>query len=156
MKTVRCILILTYLLTSTKSYSQKQINPEGYYYLVSNNHKDKGEIYGYTGSLQIKRTISGRLVIVIYVNKGAPSYNSGVLIDTVENNTNNVICTCACDSSCKISISFKANKAIVKHNAEDYNFSCGFGHGVVASGMYMKSGKAVRKLIDPRSGEEIK
>ncbi len=150
------ILILVAFLTTRDCFSQIQTDIEGYYDLVSKTQKKNGEVYGYTGSLQIKRIAKNKHVIVIYACKGAPSYNSGVLIDTVEYNTDNIICTCTCDSSCKIQIRFKGNKAFVEHNAGDYNFSCGFGHGVVATGTYKKSGKAVRKLIDPQSGEEIK
>lgn len=153
---MRYILTLIAFLTTVDCFSQIHTGIEGYYDLVSKTQKKNGEVYGYTGSLQIKRIANNKHVIVVYACKGAPSYNSGVLIDTVVYKNDTIVCRCICDSTCLISISFKGNKAFVEHNAGDYNFSCGFGHGVVATGTYKKSGKAVRKLIDPQSGEEIK
>src|SRR6202012_5782740 len=58
------------------------LNPTGTYCLVSNAIKRHGDIIGITGSIQVKTISKNKVVIVLGVDNGMPTYNSGALIDT--------------------------------------------------------------------------
>lgn len=143
------------VLTSFKLQTN-YIEPTGTYKLVSKVKVKSGDTYGYSGQIQVKKITNDRIIINFYVNKGAPSYNSGDFIDTL-NYINNVAIytTPEYDSTCKITFTFDKKGISVKQEAVDINFGCGFGQGVDAYGFYKRVSNKIPKLIDLTTGKEV-
>jgi hypothetical protein len=78
-------------------------DPTGTYHLDSKTENKDGEVYGYTGVIQVKRLVENRIVMTFGVCKGAPSYNSGSFVDTLHYANNRAVFTAAeFDPSCRI------------------------------------------------------
>ena len=151
------ILIFTSAILLTGFVYQKTyIDPTGAYKLDSKTKKKDGDIYGYSGRIQVKKITKNRIVMTFEVNKGAPSYNSGSFVDTLPYNDNRVIYTNSeLDTTCKITFDFNKRGVIVKEQTEDFNSGCGFGHAVVVDGFFKKTSSKVPILIEPLTGKQI-
>ncbi len=150
------LLILTSIILMT-SFSIKvfYIDPTGTYKLNSKANNKNGDIYGYSGQVQVKKISLNKIVMTFEVNKGAPSYNSGSFVDTLSYNDNKAIYTDTdSDSTCKITFDFDKKGIAVKEEASDYNSGCGFGHAVVANGFYKKTSSKIPILTKPLTGEK--
>lgn len=134
----------------------KNVDPTGTYILGSENQKNDEESYGYYGKVQVKKLSANRILMTFGVNKGAPSYNSGSFIDTLYYRDNKAIYTDpSSDSTCKITFIFSSAGITVKEETADFNFGCGFGHGVVADGFYKKISSKIPLLENYETGERI-
>lgn len=133
------------------------INPTGTYKLDSKTEKIDGEVYGYTGNIQVKMIKNDLIVMTFEVNKGAPSYNMGAFVDTLSYKNNIAIYTAPedIDSTCNISFKFDNKGVTVVEKTENYNTGCGFGYAVVADGFYKRTSSKVPKLIEPLTGDPI-
>lgn len=132
------------------------IEPTGTYKLNNIYKRKDGDVYGYSGEIQVKKIDSEKIIISFGVNKGAPSYNSGSFVDTLLYKENRAIYTDPeSDSTCKITFNFDKKGITVREETADYNFGCGFGHAVVADGFYKKVSKKVPILINLMTGEKI-
>ncbi len=90
------------------------------------------------------------------VNKGAPSYNFGSFVDTLDYRSNkSVYINMQIDTTCKISFNFSKKGIIVKEETADFNSGCGFGHAVVADGFYRKISSKKPVLLEPTTGTKI-
>ncbi len=88
---------------------------------------------------------------------GAPSYNSGSFVDTLDYYNNSVIYTAQdIDPSCQIRFDFSEKGIVVKEKTDDFNSGCGFGHAVVADGFFKKISNSEPILKEPMTDEEIK
>lgn len=157
--TLLTLITLWIFLVSTNIQKSDYLNPTGTYNLDSKTEKKGNDIYGYTGQIQVKAITKTRIAITLGVNKGAPSYNSGTLIDTLDYFDDVAIykdTNPQGDASCKITFSFNPKGVNVTEKTADYNMGCGFGHAVVASGFYKKTSSAIPVLTNPGTGEEIK
>lgn len=138
------------MLVSGYTSQTNYVDPTGTYDLSSRVRKKGGEIYGYFGTIQIKKLTKSRIILNFYVCKGAPSYNSGSFIDTLTYNNNKAIYTDPeLDQSCKITFEVLKNGIKVTEETDDYNSGCGFGHAVIADGFYKIVSKKVPVLINP-------
>jgi len=136
--------------------SLKYIDPTGTYDLVSEPRKEGVDIYGYMGQIQVKLLNENKIVMTFMVNKGAPSYNSGSFIDTLDYQNNmSVYTTPDLDPSCKITFQFNDEGVTVKEETGDLNSGCGFGHAVVADGFFKKKSSHEPDLRHPMTGEKI-
>jgi hypothetical protein len=153
----KILLSLFFIIVLTSFNTQSTyIEPTGTYKFNGIYEKKDGDFYGYSGEIQVKKINSEKIIMSFEVNKGAPSYNSGSFVDTLIYKENRAIYTNAeFDTSCKITFSFDKKGITVKEETADYNFGCGFGHGVVADGYYKKVSKKVPILIDLMTGEKI-
>ena len=124
------------------------MDPTGTYRLVSKSKVKNGEIHGYTGEIRIILLDSASIAISLYVNKGYPSYNSGSIVDTLLYSYDKAVYKTMTDTSCKITIRFSFKGLNLDEEAEDYNFGCGFGHGVVATGFYRKVSSKIPVIED--------
>jgi hypothetical protein len=155
MKQPLLILISIILLTSF-TIQTFYIDPTGTYQLDSKTRKKNGEVYGYSGKIQVKKLSSDKIVITFEVNKGAPSYNSGSFVDTLNYKDNKAIYTDPkSDTTCKITFAFDKKGVTVKEETADYNSGCGFGHAVVADGFYKRISSATPILTEPLTGEKL-
>ena len=116
-----------------------QINPTGTYKLKSKTIKKGNDVFGYTGEAEVIQINPNRIIMAFWICKGAPSYNSGSFIDTLTYNDNTAIYTDPdTDSTCVITFQFTKMGLAIKEETADYNFGCGFGHAVVADGLFYK------------------
>jgi len=151
------ILLILALIALGFEFKKTYVNPTGTYKLVSKIKKQKGEIYGYSGTIQVKTLRENRIAITFMVNKGAPSYNSGSFIDTLAYNQNRAAYTNPeLDKSCKIILNFSTDGIAVNEKTANFNSGCGFGHAVIADGYYKKTSSKTPILTDPLTGEKLK
>lgn len=134
----------------------KGVDPTGTYTLRSVTEERDGDVYGYSGTIQVKQLDKHTVVMTFEINKGAPSYNMGMFVDTLELNGNKVLYTVPeSDSSCRITFRFSKKGVKVVEETDNYNFGCGFGHAVVADGYYDKTDHEVPVLTWPGTGEPL-
>jgi len=132
---------------SSKANS-KFINPNGTYRLGKNKTNKSGEIYGYFGEVRIKLIDSSKIAMSFYVCKGAPGYNSGSFIDTLDYNKNQSFYIPDDDKTCRLTFSFNKKGITVAQTQDNLNSGCGFGHGVFADGYYKRVSREVPEIID--------
>ncbi len=144
-------IITTYVLTTTLHIAIRQAfyNPTGTYAYQGKTTEKDGEIYGYFGTIQVKRLTDTKIVMTFYICRGAPGNNSGSFVDTLDYKNNQAIHT---DKDCVTAFSFSKTGIIVK---EISNKSC-WGAGVVAHGLFKKKSSKQPVLADPLTGEKIK
>jgi hypothetical protein len=156
MKQFLFIVSLMILLTGF-NFQSVYIDPTGTYSLVNKAIKKNGDIYGYTGGIQVKKIKTNVIAMTFGVNKGAPSYNMGLFVDTLKYLNNKAVHTSLeDDSTCKIIFDFDKNGVTVTEETADVNSGCGFGHAVAADGYYRKVSGKVPVLTDPGTGEKLK
>jgi len=124
-------------------------NPTGSYELVSKKKIKDGDTYGYSGEIDIKLLDSVHIAMSFYLDKGAPGYNSGSFVDTLDYKNSVAVYETKSDTSCKITFAFSKKGVTVDHIAKNYNNSCGFGHAVVVSGFYKKISSKIPEIKDP-------
>jgi hypothetical protein len=153
----QAILLLSILFLLTGFTAQTTLlDPTGTYHLVSRTKKKNGEVYGYTGQIQVKKISAERIVMTFEVNKGAPGYNSGSFVDTLLYKNNRAIYTDPeSDTTCKITFEFEKKGVSVKEETADYYWGCGFGHAVVATGYYRQISNKTPVLTRPLTGEKL-
>jgi len=131
------------------THQNNYINPTGTYKLDSKTTKKGKDVYGYTGEIKVKMLTKNKIVMSFIVCKGAPSYNSGSFLDTLDYKDNRSIYTdLENDSSCMMTFKFTDKGVIVDEKTDDYNFGCGFGHAVVADGYFKKTSALVPLIKD--------
>ena len=106
-------------------------------------------MFGYFGDLKVKLLNDSTIAVTLYVCKGAPSYNSGILWDTIVLKKNTAIYIPKDETTCKITFLFKNNGIIVTQKQSNLNFGCGFGQGVFADGFYKKVSSKIPVIKDP-------
>jgi hypothetical protein len=137
--------------------SSNTVNPTGTYKLVSETIIREGDTYGYFGEIQVKKIEDEKIVMTFFVCRGAPSYNMGMFLDTMDYRNNMTIYTCdKKDSSCIINFKFNTKGIRVEEKTVDSAFGCGFGHGVHASGFYQVITRKSPILKDPFNGKRLK
>ncbi len=138
------------------SFLETYIDPTGTYILDEKTERSGDDIYGYTGQIQVKKIAVDTIVMTFEVNKGAPSYNSGSFVDTLNYNNNIAIYNNAeFDSTCKITFSFTKKGVVVKEETDNPNFGCDFGHAVFADGFFKKTSSKTPILVEPLTGEKL-
>lgn len=149
--------ILLIVLTSVV-FGQTGLDPTGTYKYKGKTTKVDGQVFGpYTGTIHVKKIADTKIVMTFFVCKGEPSYNSGSFVDTLTYINNTSVYTAPDDdTTCKITFYFDKKRVSVKEETADYNSGCGFGHAVVADGLYKKKSSKIPKLTEPLTGEEIK
>lgn len=148
---------LLYILVFTSSLAGfgQAIDPTGSFQLNSSTKKKAGEVYGYTGEIQVKAISNDKVVLRMYVNRGAPSYNSAYLLDTLVYSNNQIIYTCpAADPSCKITFTYTKKGITVVEETADFNTGCGFGRAVMVTGMYKRISSKVPDIKALPAGAE--
>ena len=141
---MKAITILFCLFCLTCS-AQKTIitDPTGSYVLASKTKEINGEQYGYTGEIKIKKISSSKIVVYLFVCKGAPSYNSGTAYDTLTIKKNVAVYKSEYDASCRIYFRFNTKGVQVEEKTDNQAFGCGFGHAVYANGFYKKTSNKI-------------
>jgi hypothetical protein len=151
----KLILIKTFFLILCFSIKAQItfINPTGTYSYGNQKPSEDGEIYGYFGEVKVIMIDSLKIAIDFYVCKGALSYNSGSFVDTLDYKNNTALYRTESDSTCLIIFEFDKLNVNVEEKTADYNFGCGFGHGVVASGQFKKESDKTPKIGEVSSDD---
>ena len=118
-----------------------KINPTGTYTLGT--EVKNGDTYGRFGNIKVKQIDSSKIVILLFVCRGAPSYNQGFAYDTLVIKNNVAIYTTETDTSCKVIFNFHKDGIKVEERTNDYNMGCGFGHAVMADGFYKRKSNKI-------------
>ena len=137
------------MVTNTFGQTKNFVNPTGSYTFSGKTKRNKNNVYGYFGHTHVLLLDSSHILINFFICKGAPSYNSGSFIDTLEYTNNTAIYRGdrVSDSTCKLTLDF-SNKGIgVQLFSENPNWACGFGHAVDAYGFF----KRIRGKIPSRN-----
>ena len=95
------------------------LNPTGTYKFDEKTEKRDGEVYGYFGEISVKLIDRSKIAMSFYVCKGAPSYNSGSFIDTLDYVDEKVIYIPENDSTCRITFYFKEHGVHVTQSLND-------------------------------------
>jgi hypothetical protein len=133
------------------------VDPTGTYILDNKPIIIEKETYGYAGLIQVKSLPGNKILMTFTINKGAPSYNSGSFIDTLNYLNDQAVYTIPeADKSCRITFSFTDKGVTVKEKTDNPNSGCGFGHAVVADGFFKKVSSVVPELRNPGTGEILK
>lgn len=139
-------------------FGQTSLNPTGTYTYKGKTLKYEETVYGpYTGTIQVKQIAKDKIVMTFYICKGAPSYNLGSFVDTLQFLNNTAIYTDQeSDSTCSVTFNFDKKGVTVKEATADDNFGCGFGHAVVAHGRFKKKSSKQPVLRHPLTDEVLK
>ena len=135
----KLIFLIIVILFSSCNNNGNYINPTGSYELDGKSYVKDGDTYGRFGEIQIKKLSDDKVVITFYVCNGAPSYNSGSFVDTLEYKNNKVIFTEPIyDPGCEIRFTFSDSGIVAVEKTENFSFGCGFGHSAYADGFYRR------------------
>ena len=145
----RSLLILIFLSLAIASNKDK-IDPTGTYKLDSKLRKIGQETYGNGGEIRVNMLNDSTIVVGFYFQNGAPSYNMGFFYDTLEYRNSKAIYRCDDDdSTCALTLTFTKDAVVSNEKTQDYNWGCGFGHGVVANGYFRKVSSSMPIKLDP-------
>lgn len=149
-------IFLSLTLITCKSSKIKNLNPTGTYKLGNYDVDSDKDLNEYFGEIQVQRLNNKSILMTFIINKGAPSYNSGSFIDTLDFQNNKALyITPEMDRSCRITFSFTNKGVDVKEQTDDFNSGCGFGHAVVADGFFKKISSKKPELRDPLTDIKI-
>jgi hypothetical protein len=150
--TIILVSIASYSFAQTKSRNTPTLNPTGTYILNLIYKVKDGDKYGYFGSINVKRIKDSSLAMSFFVCRGAPGYNSGSFVDTVNYKRNNTVIYTPFefDSTCVLTFKFTSQGVMVYEQAENINNACGFGGGVAANDLFYKKVSSKTPVIkDP-------
>jgi len=123
-------------------------NPTGTYKLNKKTYIRHGDTYGYKGSIRVKLINPGRIAVSLYICIGAPSYNSGTLVDTLLYRHHRAVYHHEDDTSCRITFYFTDKGVTVNQIRPNLYSGCGFGIAVFADGYYKKMSGRVPVIKD--------
>ena len=132
-------------------FGQKNnFSPTGTYVLQSKTYKKNGDTYGYFGAIQVKAITQHKVAMTFYICKGAPSYNSGSFVDTLDYSQRTVVYK---NDHCTSTTTFVfTTKGVDAKESEGSN--C-WGGGVYANGHFRKKSSKVPALTHPLTGEKL-
>lgn len=133
---------------TSHAISKRFLNPTGTYKYNEKTVKRDGEVYGYFGEISVKLIDRSKIAMSFYVCKGAPSYNSGSFIDTLDYVDEKVIYIPENDSTCRITFYFKEHGVHVTQSQANLNFGCGFGDAVFADGYFKRISRKTPEISD--------
>jgi hypothetical protein len=136
MSKILFFIVLPFFFSSCSSNS---IDPTGTYNLKSETEIRNGDTYGYSGEIRVKKLADDNIVLSLYVCRGAPSYNVGLVDDTLKMENNHSVLKCdmpEIDQKGELHFYFKKDGIEVKEKHLEFNEFCTFGHSVHADGFY--------------------
>lgn len=154
MKILQAAFILCALTTFACKVVYRSESVNGTYELVSKTVKKGDDVYGYAGEIQVKELPNHRIVLSLFITKGAPSYNLGSFIDTLDYSSHTAVYKLRQDGvRCEISFLFNDKGIQVNQESSDSYYGCGFGNGVVAHGFFRRISSGIPDIKDPATGE---
>ena len=143
----KILLALPFFIASCTS---NDFDPTGTYILQRPSKTVNGETFGYFGEIQIKQLEQNKMVLSLFVCRGAPGYCIGTIRDTLELKNKTLKYTCSSiDEPGSIYFYFtKKGINVIEKNADQSSF-CGFGHNVHAKGFYQFKSRRTKINEDP-------
>jgi hypothetical protein len=135
-------LTLTLWTHTSKGQTCSFVNPNGLYEYDGKTYKKNGETYGYSGTIKVLLLDTNKILVSFYVCKGAPSYNSGSFVDTLNYSKNQAVYrgdTTIADFTCRLTFLFTPKGIDAELFSDNPNWACGFGHAVDAQGFYKRA-----------------
>jgi len=128
------------------------VNPTGTYIFRDEiAREDTGITLDYKNEIRALLLDSNTVVISFFFCEGPPAYNHGYFLDTLGYRNNIAVYTCPEeDTTCILTLTFSKDQVVSYEKTADYNWGCGFGHGVVANGTFDKTSSAppdMRELL---------
>lgn len=157
-KIIHSLLFILLYCFNNFSFGQskaKYINPTGTYRLDGKTKEKNGEVFGYTGTIQVKTLSNNKVAMTFYICKGAPSYNSGDFEDTLFYDKNKAVYVDEDTATkCITTFIFSSTGVTVSESPVSSLGKC-WGYGVVAAGHFTKKSSKIPILIDPLSGKKL-
>jgi hypothetical protein len=149
MKRFHFILAAAFFLLNT-STDQTFIDPTGTYELISTAKVEDGDTYGYFGEICVKLIDKNKIAMSFYICKGAPGYNSGSFVDTLEyrNNIATYKDKYTTEQACRVEFTFSRTRIKLKETA-NYEYGNCWGNGVVAFGSFKKISSKIPAIKNP-------
>ena len=134
----------------TSFSSHPYVDPTGTYTLDGKTQKKGDDIYGYFGEILVKKLSDQKILMAFDICKGAPSYNSGSFLDTLDYTGAVAIYKADpdLDPTCQIKFEFTSKGITVSEETEELGFGCGFGYSVIADGFFKKISSAEPDIKD--------
>ena len=87
------LLIVTIIFWThlAEGQSTSFVNPSGLYEFDGKSYKKNGETYGYFGTVKVFLLDTNKILVSFYICKGAPSYNSGSFVATLNYSNNQAV-----------------------------------------------------------------
>jgi hypothetical protein len=104
------------------------------------------------GVIHVLQIVDNQIVLSLDYCKGAPSFNLGSFMDTLQLENNQAIYRSEYDSTCTIHFTFIPKGLNVNQQSTNWPAFCGFGWGVDATGFYTKTSKIITEVKDPFEG----
>ncbi len=138
-----------------KASLETDFDPTGTYDLIADTTMSEGERFGYAGQIRVILMAPTQVAIGFGIDKGAPSYNSGGFVDTLDYLNHIAVYKCPeFDSTCAITLTFTKDGIQSSEQTDDFNSGCGFGHAVVANGYFRKTSSTRPVQLDPNEPDE--
>lgn len=141
---------LALVFTSCKTAKIDSHNHQGIYSYGDDIEK------GRVGAVTVYSENKNSILFYIDVNRGAPSYNMGLLLGKVKIENDYGIYENKdeySENGCKFSLKFKPNELTIT-TLEDKD-ECGFGHGVYIDGSYNKTSNAQPEFYTNGEGDKV-
>jgi hypothetical protein len=148
---IKIIALLSLVILTSFSIKPQIVNPTGKYQ-YGNTKLKNGKIYGYYGEIRVRKFLNDKVIVSFLFSKGAPSYNSGSFIDTLNFNHNKAVYKPDDYGSCEVTFLFSEKGVAVTTNNQ--KIDCGFGMGVVANGFFKKKSSKQPEIIDLLTGDK--
>lgn len=138
-------------LVRLKKVGQKFIDPTGIYRLGTVPQDFTKRNTGRFGKIEVKLINRDEIFLYLHINRGGPSYNSGVATDTLKYRNNNVTYYYPDkeDPSCAIIFQFSEKGVQVNQKGLKDIPTCGFGYAVYADGFYKKTSSKMPEFMYP-------
>ena len=150
-----CFVYLLMFLASANGQSLKRvgfINPTGTYELITHHTTDStGVVWGYSGEIRVRLLDSSRIAVGFLFDEGGYAHHTGEFVDTLAYKNNVAVYTCPeDDSTCVLTLTFLWYKVVAVEQTDDYNWGCGFGQGVNATGIFKRVSSKPPKSLEPQ------
>ena len=122
------------------------INPTGTYRLKGEVKKNK--IVGRSGELRVRLLDENTVALCLYLNKGAPGYESGFLLDTLHYEDNRFVFIPADDTSCAIYFVFTLKSVEIDRLSGNPQGGCWFSPGVLEPAVFDKTSSDIPVIED--------
>ncbi|HVM89856.1 MAG TPA: hypothetical protein VMT76_16840 [Puia sp.] len=116
--------------------SVDQVNPTGTYLLKGSIKKNI--IEGHNGEIRVKLLDENKLAMSLYINKGAPNFESAFFSDTLQYFDNQANYNSPIDSDCTINVVFGPTTAEIFFVHSNPDCTCGFAKGVIITAVFEK------------------
>jgi hypothetical protein len=143
-------IIAAILAIANTSTGQTFVDPTGTYEMDNKTTIKNDDTYGYFGEICVKLIGKNKIAMSFYICKGAPSYNSGSFVDTLDYGNNIAVYKdkYSPENECCVEFTFSKTRIKLIETANYEHGTC-WGAGVVAFGSFKKISSKVPVIKNP-------